>query len=107
MSLLRPKSFSKLLIAVIFIYVATLSITHARIIKQPTYRITWVEKNNKIDYGSVCLSYGFGTIKYRGCRAQAKKYFVNQCRKLSASGTAEKKRFKFCHASSQFNPISP
>jgi len=80
--------------------------THARIIKQPVYHITWAESNNQINYRSVCLSYGFGTVKYHGCRAQAKEYIVSQCRNMTANNSTKRQRYKFCHASSQFNPIS-
>lgn len=106
MLILRQPLISALLVVVACNVYAISSTTHARIIKQPVYRITWIENNSRIDYRSVCLSYGFGTVKYRGCRAQAKIYFVSQCKNLTANNASERQRSKFCHASSQFNPIS-
>lgn len=78
------------------------------------YTVKWQEQSNRILFDSVCYTYADGSIPYRRCRAQAKKYFTQQCRLLSEkyretrapyNQQYKKKRDKFCHAADRYFPL--
>lgn len=82
--------------------------------KQPHYKLYWRVRNGEIAIDTVCDNYGYGTIDYRGCRAQAKRYFEKQCQRYKdkesqTSGSLSKryhrKRQRFCHAATQFGAV--
>lgn len=83
--------------------------------KRAHYEIYWQERNGEIVLSSVCDNYRYGSIDYRGCRAQAKQHFKSQCRsyrhKEENAGGALRKRYqgkrqRFCRAASQFGTVN-
>jgi hypothetical protein len=78
------------------------------------YKLYWRERNGEILLSTVCDNYAYGSIAYRGCRAQAKRHFGDKCRdyrnkEKNSSGVLRKryrnKRQRFCHADSQFGAV--
>lgn len=71
-----------------------------------TYQIKWKEDSGKIVHRSVCYNYKSGSIDFRRCRSEAKKYFKAQCKYYKSTPKDSKdNRLKFCRAASLFNPI--
>lgn len=79
------------------------------------YKLYWRERNGEIVLSSVCDNYRYGSIAYRGCRAQAKKHFKSKCRtyrlKEENAGGALRERYhlkrqRFCRAASQFGAVN-
>lgn len=76
------------------------------------YLAQWHSQNNYIDGGTVCGNHRKGSIEYRECRKGAKQYFHEQCRVWRAryledrSDASERKRQRYCSASSSFSPMS-
>lgn len=79
-----------------------------------TYSVRWQERNGAIVHDSVCYNYPEGSIEYRGCRAQAKRYFTLQCRALTEkyektrapyNRTYSADRQKFCYSADAFFPL--
>ena len=75
----------------------------------------WEEKDGKIVRQSVCIHHGYGSIKYRQCRARAAAYFKQQCQSLSdkidnAYGSSRSRykldQKKFCHAARHFRIVN-
>jgi len=82
--------------------------------KQPHYKMYWRVRNGEIAINTVCDNYGYGSIAYRGCRAQAKRYFEKRCqayknKESQSSGSLSqryhRKRLRFCHAATQFGAV--
>ena len=70
------------------------------------YKPTWDVSDNQIDYTTVCLNYGRGSIDYRECRKGARQWFKNQCQKMSRDGNSQSpERQRYCSAASAFNPM--
>lgn len=79
------------------------------------YKLTWRVRDGQIDLSSVCENYGYGTVEYRGCRAQAQEHFKQKCEEFGAkvansAGDTQKahrrKERTFCLAASQFTPVN-
>lgn len=76
--------------------------------------IKWKEKNSQIIHSSVCYNHNYGSIEYRQCRVDAKRYFIEKCKyyrekydktKHEYVGDIEKQMDKFCYSASQFAPV--
>lgn len=83
--------------------------------KKIHYKLYWRERGGEVVLSTVCDNYGYGSIAYRGCRAQAKHHFEEQCRvyrhKEEHSSGALRERYlgerrRFCHAASQFGAVN-
>lgn len=81
---------------------------------QKSYSVRWKERSGEIVHDSVCYNYPEGSIEYRGCRVQAKRYFTQQCRSLTEkyektrapyNRTYAPDRKKFCYSADAFFPI--
>ncbi len=77
------------------------------------YRVTWEERDGRIDSDSVCADHKNGSIAYRECRSYAIDYFHAQCHKhregveSSVGAKREKERTlrdKFCNIADRFYP---
>ncbi|WP_335342614.1 hypothetical protein, partial [Sedimenticola hydrogenitrophicus] len=84
---------------------------HSESYRQP---IKWKEKNNEIIHSSVCFNHRRGSVEYRQCRVDAKRYFNAQCNLYrekydnSTSGyetEVKRLRDKFCYSANQFAPV--
>jgi hypothetical protein len=70
------------------------------------YRAIWQVSDNQIDYTSVCLNYGRGSIDYRECRKGARQWFKRECQKFSRDGNSQSlERQRYCSAASGFSPM--
>jgi len=106
------KSFR--LIFLVAVVMCGLSVAEAAS-KKIHYKLYWRVQNGNIVLSSVCDNYGYGSIAYRGCRAQAKHYFKQQCRRYrdkeqQSSGVVQLryrgKRQRFCLAASEFGAVN-
>lgn len=79
------------------------------------YKMTWRVRDGQIDLSSVCENYGYGTVEYRGCRAQAQEHFKDKCeeygKRVAKSAGDTQKGYRrneriFCLAASQFSPVN-
>jgi hypothetical protein len=79
---------------------------------QTTIREGTVTKKN-IDYDSVCYNYPAGSIDYRNCRNQAKRFFGDNCSDLKEKYRVTKSPYNeaykldldcFCEAEFRFRP---
>ena len=76
---------------------------------------SWDEKNGKIERKTVCANHGYGSIKYRECRARAAKYFKQRCNSLSrqldsATGSnrsrLKQEKDKICYTARHFKIVN-
>lgn len=83
--------------------------------KTPHYKLYWRTRGGEIVLSSVCDNYGYGSIDYRGCRAQAKHFFERQCTRYQdkerhssdvIQARYRRKRQRFCHAASAFGAVN-
>lgn len=75
---------------------------------------TWDESDNRILRKTVCANHEYGSIKYRECRAEASKRFVQQCKsfkkKYSKASSKNRTRHengksKYCYAARHFKIV--
>lgn len=105
----------KFVIQFLFLFVLCVPLVAEAAHKTPHYKLYWRTRGGEIVLSSVCDNYGYGSIAYRGCRAQAKHFFERQCtryldKERHSSGTLQarhrRKRQRFCHAASAFGAVN-
>ncbi len=71
------------------------------------YLAQWQVSDNQVEYSSVCLEYGRGSIAYRECRKGAKHWVRNKCQQANHQGSDSDNaaRQRYCSAASGFNPM--
>lgn len=83
--------------------------------KHEHYKLYWRERDGEILLSTVCDNYGYGSIAYRGCRAQTKHHFEAQCQryreKEKYAGGEPRLRYRrlrrrYCRAASLFGPVN-
>ncbi len=93
----------------------TISLWANNTLGKSKYTIKWTEKNNKIINNSVCHNYKEGSVENRKCRAEAKTYFINQCKNFTEKYQNTKSPYnkkylkpkeKFCYAKRNFNIVN-
>ena len=75
---------------------------------------TWDESDNRILRKTVCANHEYGSIKYRKCRVEASKHFVQRCKsfknKYSKASSKNRTKYengksKFCYAARHFKIV--
>jgi len=64
------------------------------------------QTSNGFNHKAVCSNHNYGSMEYRSCRSNAKKYFEQMCNSFSKrKGSSDNLKQMYCYSARHFNPL--